>query len=61
MSATATRQEGVEVYETPITLTTIKAAVTSITDSTKTTLLISQAALSIAKNMVLKIETLTLS
>jgi len=36
MSATATRQEGVEVYETPITLTTIKAAITSITDSTKT-------------------------
>jgi hypothetical protein len=36
MSATATRQEGIEVYETPITLTTIKAAVTSITDSTKT-------------------------
>ena len=36
MSATATRQEGIEVYETPITLTTIKAAITSITDSTKT-------------------------
>ena len=36
MSQTATQQEGIEVYETPITLTTIKAAVTSITDSTKT-------------------------
>ena len=36
MSATATRQEGIEVYETPVTLTTIKAAITSITDSTKT-------------------------
>ena len=36
MSLTATRQEGIEVYESPITLTTQKTVVTSITDSTKT-------------------------
>ena len=36
MSQTATQQEGIEVYETPITLTTIKPVITSITDSTKT-------------------------
>ena len=35
MSLTATRQEGIEVYEKPLTFTTMKQAVTSITDSTK--------------------------
>ena len=36
MSLTATRQEGIEVYESPLTFTTMKQVVTSITDSTKT-------------------------
>ena len=36
MSLTTTRQEGIEVYESPLTFTTLKKAVTSITDSTKT-------------------------
>ena len=36
MSLTATRQEGIEVYEKPLTFTTMKQVVTSITDSTKT-------------------------
>ena len=35
MSLTTTRQEGIEVYESPLTFTTLKKAVTSITDSTK--------------------------
>ena len=33
MSQTATRQEGIEVYETPVTFTTQKTTVSSITDS----------------------------
>ena len=36
MSQTATRQEGIEVYETPVTFTTQKTTVSSITDSTQT-------------------------
>ena len=36
MSLTATRQEGIEVYESPLTFTTMKQVVTSITDATKT-------------------------
>ena len=36
MSLTTTRQEGIEVYESPLTFTTLKKAVTSITDSTNT-------------------------
>ena len=35
MSLTATRQEGIEVNESPLTFTTMKQVVTSITDTTK--------------------------
>ena len=36
MSLTTTRQEGIEVYESPLTFTTLKRAVTSLTTATKT-------------------------
>ena len=36
MSLTTTRQQGIEVYESPLTFTTLKRAVTSLTTATKT-------------------------